>query len=338
MRRTALAMLLLTVTAGIGSLGYWLFSGAVGTLAPRALLIQNGDLNGRIASGMQLILVLVGAPVAVFVVAASVELARHLASLRRWRPGIGVRYWRQTLGVMTIRNINFSYVAYGMSVILAIMLLCTDSPFHFPRFREFELPDAGLHAQQFALAPDGNVWFESTGKTDANYNEYHIGYITPTGELHANYYSVPEPAACDNHVTAGLFTPWDCISGANFHSGPDGSVWFATSQGSFDKTAFIVRITPNGRTDRFRLPEYTDVPNLRFAFDAAGNLWYTRQTPLSLTLEKDAIGTIDTANRATEFPLPDNSSPVAIICGPDGAMWVSLQEEAAIGRLTSRGR
>lgn len=337
MRRTTLATLLLTSAAGVALLGYWLLSGAIGVLAPRGLFIQNGDINGRINTAMSFVLVLVSAPLAVFMVAALIEMVRKVAILRRWLPGVTWRVRRKTLGVSPIHNITASYGVYGLGVLLAVALLFADSPLHFPRFHEYSLADAGLHAQQFAIAPNGNVWFETSGKTYANYKEYHIGYITPEGDLHPDYYSVTEPSGCDNHAKAGFFDPFECISGADFRLGPDGSLWFATSQGLFDKTVYIVRITPNGQMRRFPMPARTFIPRMRFTFDGSGNLWYLRLTPLSLSQEQDAIGRIDTANHVEEFALPDNSNPVSLVRGPDGAIWVTLTDVAAIARITPGG-
>lgn len=337
MRRTTLAMLLLTVAASIAILVYWLFSGAMGVLAPHGLFIENGDINVRINTAMTFVFTLVSAPLAVFVVAALIEMVRKVAILRRWLPGVTWRVWRKTLGVSPIHNINISYGVYGLGVTLSVLLLFVDSPLHYPRFHEYSLADAGLHAQQFAVAPNGNVWFETSGKTYANYKEYHIGYITPGGDLHPDYYSVTEPSGCDNHAKAGFFDPFECISGAGFRLGPDGSLWFATSQGSFDATVFIIRITPNGQTRRIPMPARTFIPRMQFAFDGAGNLWYLRLAPRSLSQEQAAIGRIDAANNVEEFALPDNSSPFSLVRGPDGNMWVTLTGEAAIARITPSG-
>lgn len=337
MRRTTLVALLLTVAASLGNLGYWLLSGSLSALAPHGLLIQFGDINGRINTTMTLILILAGAPLAVFVGFALVEMLRNIATLRRWLPGINRPGWRRTLGMSAFRNINASYGVYAIGIALAVLLLFADSPLRFPRFHEYELPDAGLHAQQFALAPNGNVWFETSGLTYENNTEYHLGYITPAGDLHANYYSITEPTDCGNHVNAAIFNPFDCISGAGFRLGPDGSLWFATSQGSFDKTVFIVRITPDGQVRRFPLPERTFILRMQFTFDDAGNLWYLHLTPLSLDLEKDAIGRIDATGHVAEFALPDNSNPVSLVAGPDGNIWATLADKAAIARITPDG-
>ncbi len=336
MRRTTLAALLLTVAASLGILGYWLFSGALSALAPHGLLVQYGDLNGRVNTTMVLVFILAGVPLVVFVGIALVEMLRKVAILWRWLPGISWPGLRRTLGVAAVRNINVSYGVYAIGIALAVLLLFADSPLHFPRFHEYELPDAGLHAQQFTLAPNGNVWFETSGYTAAYDTEYHIGYITPAGDLHANYYSVTEPTDCANHVDT-ITDPFDCIAGAGFRLGPDGSLRFATSQGSLDKTVFIIRITPDGRIHRFPMAEHTFIPRMQFTFDAAGDLWYLRLTPLSLELENDAIGRIDTTGHVEEFALPDNSNPVSLVSGPDGNIWATLADEAAIARITPDG-
>jgi virginiamycin B lyase len=85
------------------------------------------------------------------------------------------------------------------------------------------------------------------------------------------------------------------------------------------------------------MPEHTYIPRMQFAFDAAGNLWYLRLTPLSLELENDAIGRIDTTGHVEEFALPDNSNPVSLVSGPDGNLWATLAEKAAIARITLAG-
>ena len=336
MRRTTLAALLLTVVASLGSLGYWLFSGSLSALAPHGLLVQYGDINRRVNTTMVLAFILAGVPLAVFMGIALVEMLRNVVTLRRWLPGIAWPGWRRTLGVAASRNVNVSYGVYGIGIALAVMLLFADSPLHFPRFHEYELPDAGLHAQQLALAPNGNVWFETSGYTDAFDTEYHIGYITPARDLHANSYSIIEPTDCQNHIDT-VSNPFDCIAGAGFRLGSDGSLWFATSQGSLDKTVFIVRITPDGRIHRFPMPEHTFIPRMQFTFDESGDLWYLRLTPLSLELEKDAIGRIDTVGHIEEFALPDNSNPVSLVSGPDGNIWATLADKAAIARITPDG-
>ncbi|MGE5335552.1 MAG: hypothetical protein ACM3N4_12690, partial [Nitrososphaerota archaeon] len=328
MRRTTLATLLLTGIAAPGNLGYWLFSGALSTLAPHSMFIQNGDINGRISTALLFILTLVSAPMALFIAAALIELVRNFAVLQRWLPGISWPGWRRTLAVSAMRNVNLSYGVYALGVLLAVLVIFTDTPFHYPRFHEYDLPSASIHAQRFSLAPNGNLWFEMCHSVVGECDSYQIGYITPDGQLHTDYYAIRQPGSC---------SPFDCISGADFHLGPDGSVWFATSQGSFDKTVFIVKIAPDGQMHRFPLPTGTYIPNLRFAFDAAGNLWYTRQTSHSLSLESDAIGRIDSANHAQEFALPDNSAPAWLIRGPDGNMWMALAGKSAIARITPAG-
>ena len=60
---------------------------------------------------------------------------------------------------------------------------------------EFSVPTTAAGTQQFAVGPDGNVWF-----TEGDGNK--IGQITPTGTIHE--FTVPTDSATPAGITTGL--------------------------------------------------------------------------------------------------------------------------------------
>ncbi len=103
-----------------------------------------------------------------------------------------------------------------------------------------------------AVGPDKNLWF-------AEYGSDFIGRMTPSGKVRE--FAVPSAFAGPLNVAAG----------------PDGKVWFTETGGGFWNFAGkIGYITTDGKTIR-DFPSFNPIAHVHdLAFDANGNLWYSK--------------------------------------------------------------
>jgi len=89
-------------------------------------------------------------------------------------------------------------------------------------------------------------------------------------------------------------------------AGPDGNVWFPTTNG-------VARMTPAGKTTTFR----TRLPISGRATIAAapdGRMWFTEP-------DQSRIGAITMDGVITEYDLPGGIQPLGIAAGNDGVVW-----------------
>ena len=177
------------------------------------------------------------------------------------------------------------------------------TPLTFPGF------DADI-----TVGPDGALWFTGVdGK---------VGRITTAGVV--TEFAVPPapPAAGSSPGTPGaVVDPWAITAG------PDGALWFTTSD------EHVGRITTAGVVTEFAVPP-GGTPGTNLSLGAIttgpdGALWFTGG---SVT-----VGRITTAGVVTEYTDPDLNSESSIIEGPDGNLWFTADSQA-IGQVTKIGR
>jgi streptogramin lyase len=160
----------------------------------------------------------------------------------------------------------------------------------------FTVADPVAGPTDLTVGPDGNVWFNVLY---GNINDYHIGRISPSGEIVK--FSVNKPAG---GMTAG----------------PDGHLWF--SQGDA-----IGRISPQGALQEFPIP-WSNAGAGQVVTGPDGNLWFT---------DLGRIGRVTTAGAFTSFSVPGAHGPTDLVAGPDGKLWFATGAGAQIGSMTMLG-
>ena len=151
-------------------------------------------------------------------------------------------------------------------------------------------------------------------------------------------------------------------------AGPDGSLWYLSSQVISNRNyEAIVQATATGTAVRAVYPSTQNAP-VDMVLGSDGALWLTDagtdeidryvpggeitsfpapRGPLYLTAGPDgalwfteswpAIGRINSDGELSEFELPPGTGPSGIVLGPDGALWFAASQAGAIGRLTTSG-
>ncbi|HKE36395.1 MAG TPA: hypothetical protein VKB39_03135 [Candidatus Baltobacteraceae bacterium] len=219
---------------------------------------------------------------------------------------------------------------------------------------EFALPVASPTAGPAGAyaGPDGNVWFTDEGTGN-------VGKMTTAGVLVHQYpvaSATDEPAAVTVGSDGSLwFTNWTAnyigtlpASGSpmtqystnltssyapNIALGPDGNLWF--TENDVDK---IGKITPGGAITEYDIPTASSVP-WDITAGPDGAMWFTECNGGSG--HNGAIGRIP-VNAASGSDIKEFSlgmtghQPVDITAGPDGALWFTYWNAAAVvGRITT---
>lgn len=327
-RNAFLPELLLTWVVLLITLGCWVVSGAAGTLLPRVVSVHNGAYNSTLASGLLFLVFFTGLPCLLFLVVAGFELVRNSGTLRRWLPCPTWPSWQRTLAVPPWRRRDFSLALYVAALLILVATLVVDSPYRYQHFHEYDVaPNLNFQLSEVLAGPDGNIWFGMEGKTD-----YSIGSISSNGDIRLRRIVIPEPTGCSQNAL-------DCFEVSGLRFGPDHSLWYVAQQEFPPYTVEIQHATLAGAITRYSLPK-RDLSAITFAFDAVGNLWYTRQgNPLD-SGEKGWIGRLNlTTSRGsiTEFALPTQSFPTSIVAGPDGNMWFFDDGLHTISKITALG-
>ena len=172
--------------------------------------------------------------------------------------------------------------------------------------------------------PDGNLWFTESGSGQ-------IGRMTPSGALtQFDLATIPPPASAAPGTLAEPPSP------QGIAAGPDGTLWFTTSD------SLIGRISTTGTITEFQVDGLT-LANSTITRGPDGNLWFTGVA--------GEIGRITPKGTVTEFAVPTTAPPTGsspgtapspttvngLTAGPDGALWFTgLTGE--IGRITTSGK
>ena len=124
-------------------------------------------------------------------------------------------------------------------------------------------------------------------------------------------------------------------------AGPDGNLWFGEStRGGMPRK--IGRITTAGSVVDFPIEEghVVDVNDITAGPD--GNIWFTQA---DIDGGHSAVNRMTPTGVLTRFPtapvfpgpFPSFTGPFGITAGPDGNLWVTLNEVNSIAQFTPRG-
>jgi streptogramin lyase len=221
-----------------------------------------------------------------------------------------------------------------------------------------EYPIPGM-ATPYGIAsgPDGNIWFTDSGNADG-YSK--VGHMTTSGAITASDI-VGLPGTVNQNGLATGIAP-----------GPDGSLWLG-HRGDVDKVPTTVTLPS-------QITEYQFSGGVQDLLAGPDNrMWLTSGSPLSAQIGAmatdgtatnypnsswmqgtfgitvgpdnnlwvglgDAIGVVDTSGAVVHtYPMPsaNDSNIRALVLGPDGNVWFTLDTTAAgpagIGKITPTG-
>jgi streptogramin lyase len=146
-------------------------------------------------------------------------------------------------------------------------------------------------------------------------------------------------------LSAQTLTEFPIASDARFPrhiaAGPDGNLWFSQS-GGFGPYK-IGRITTSGNIVDFPIEDGHVADANDIAPGPDGNLWFTQSD--GIDGGHSAINRMTPAGVLTRFPtepvwsgpFPSFTGPYGITAGPDGNLWVTLNEVNSIARVTPAG-
>lgn len=176
----------------------------------------------------------------------------------------------------------------------------------------YGLPDQWV-PEGLAVGPDGNLWF--TGWDGAHpRGAVTVGRLTPAGVV--TIFPMAEQGT----------------AAANITKGPGNSLWFTEPP-----VARIGRISLDGRVVEYPLRSKTARP-AQIVEGSDGNMWFTDNF-------SDRVTQITPQGMVTEFTLPVAGDFETIVSGPDGNLWIALNQmgktrgsaAGAIVRLTTKG-
>ena len=118
-------------------------------------------------------------------------------------------------------------------------------------------------------------------------------------------------------------------------AGPDGNLWF-TVIGTNNGPSEIGVITPQGKIHEFTL-SHSILGSITRGPD--GNLWFTQFQYDKTGTTAGKIGSITTAGKISDFPLPTSSnSPTSITSGTDHTLWFIEVEITLTNPLGTNGK
>src|SRR5439155_13919733 len=150
--------------------------------------------------------------------------------------------------------------------------------------------------------PDGAIWFAMFDK---------IGRIDRAGKLRTRNLGSPAFLRAATTADAAVWFAGD---------GPPGRIWHVTVPGTATKLTFR------------GLRAGAEIDGIAPGRDGA--LWFTQTMYAD---GPDGIGRLTTDGSYRTWPLRKNAGPLRILAGPDGSLWFTEQEAAAVGRITTSG-
>jgi streptogramin lyase len=166
-----------------------------------------------------------------------------------------------------------------------------------------QLPSSGLGLAA-TLGPDGNMWVEQ----DAQIDKVPVG-VTNTAQI------TPYPL---EHGTGGY---------GSIVAGPDGRLWFGWKEE-------VGTITTGGVLEGYGTESESSIPDV--IVGPGGKLWFGEGTSTGTRIARmDTSGHVGVGD---EFTLPSGDGDLnAMTLGPDGNVWFTLGNPAAVGRITPTG-
>lgn len=172
----------------------------------------------------------------------------------------------------------------------------------------YPLPNPNSIPERIVAGPDGALWF-----TESNGNR--IGRISTSGAI--TEFTVPTHASAPTGIAAGA----------------DGNVWFTEKVGNR-----IARISTAGTFAEFPSLDPGSAPAY-ITNGPDGRIWFSDKPHRRL-------GAITAVGTLTSYPIdipppiignPNNAGPEALIAGPDGNLWVIVQQTHQIWRVSPSG-
>jgi streptogramin lyase len=166
-----------------------------------------------------------------------------------------------------------------------------------------------------AVGPDGNLWFTEIGGNA-------IARITPDGVV--TEFSAGLPASSEPFGIA---------------AGPDGNLWFTTFAnpgrvGTITPAGTITMVATGGITPNF----VADAETVDITAGPDGNLWFLQRANPGRIVKITPAGDVTVVATGGSTPgFSANGSPNGIVTGPDGNLWVTLNDGAALARVTTSG-
>ena len=168
------------------------------------------------------------------------------------------------------------------------------------------------YPEAIAKGSDGNIWF-SEQYTVSSFLYYRIVKVSTSGIILGQY------------QVSGNYVP------KHMTLGPDGSIWFATSQNKISKidtSGSITDYAVNVSGVNVDINDITTGPD--------GNLWFAASRSGAIT--GNAIGKITTSGVSTSYSLSaNNAQPKGITTGPDGNLWFTESTTNKVGKITTSG-
>ena len=198
---------------------------------------------------------------------------------------------------------------------------------------QFSVPSSLGVPSSITPGPDGALWFAASNG---------IGRVTTQGSVSI---VLPQVVVSGGNVISRVPTA--------ITTGPDGALWFTdsedvTSSASHSQFHAISRISIAGVVTDYPLPvptcacTQTVADNITAGPDGA--LWFTatESSTANPGTSYGLIGRITTTGAISEFSLPiQDSDPLSIVAGSDGALWFTEVQQApltpVIGRITTSG-
>ncbi|MEX2554640.1 MAG: hypothetical protein WEB06_03305 [Actinomycetota bacterium] len=196
------------------------------------------------------------------------------------------------------------------------------------------------------LGPDGNIWYANNPSEFGLPGTDAVGRISPTGQIdhfgpvsYAPFFVSPGPdgniwfTSKNGGGILGCVTPFGEITeydppgfGApeGITKGPDGAIWI-TERGA-DR---IARVTPAGSYRAYALPQEFEEP-IAIEAGADGNLYFTLFGCFCPEILTNVVGRLTPDGILTEFMLPDQLNPLAVVAGPDEKMWFTAPATASV--------
>ena len=172
---------------------------------------------------------------------------------------------------------------------------------------------------EMASTPDGALWFglDSSSETAGSPGPDGIARLSADGSVAT--YSTP--------ITGGYTDRLLAVG--------NGDIWFIDGNGE-KNIETIGHLSPDGSIHDFTIPGLTGAPD-QLILGSDGNVWF-------LATADSVIGKVTPAGVVSEYPvhLPRGQTLGPLSLGPDGALWFSAGQNAALtgyslGRISSVG-
>lgn len=180
----------------------------------------------------------------------------------------------------------------------------------------YPLPTAPASPAGLVAGPDGAIWFIESATTPPK-----IGRMTVQGVV--TEFPPPTGVELQSWIVAGA----------------DGNLWMGGGTSSAIATTIYKMNTSGQLLGTYPLPAQTNFAAVGThpvaAPGADGNVWILIDQFFNTITPKPAIARITPAGTLTTYPLP--LQPLAVINGPDGALWFTLNGPL-LGRMDTSGK